>query len=137
MSARFAAKDMHTRKRVEIEKAVQEKMRTVLDSRGFEIEAVLLKSIRLPDRLAKSIEQRLQAEQESERMLFVLEQAKRKQREKIDAEGERTANEIITKGLSKPIISYLKIQAFRELAKSQNSKVIVTDGKGEFLIQGN
>jgi len=46
--SRFFAKDMHTIKRAEIEEDIRIRMQSLLSDRGFEIEAVLLKTIQLP-----------------------------------------------------------------------------------------
>ena len=86
-----------------------------------------------------SIEQKLQAEQDALRMKFVLEQEKLEaQRKLIEAEGVRDAQKILAQGLlTKQILEFKSIEAFIELAKSQNSKVIITDGKTPYLIQNN
>ena len=46
--SRFFAKDMHTSKRSIIEEEIRVRMQDLLSDRGFEIEAVLLKTIQLP-----------------------------------------------------------------------------------------
>ncbi len=135
VSARFFAKDMHTGRRAEIEKEVQEHMQRLLEDRGFEIEAVLMKSIRLPDRLNQAIEEKLQAEQDAQRMEFVLDREKREaERLKIQAEGIRDAQRIITEGLNPLIIQFRSLEVMQELAKSPNTKIIITDGKTPYLI---
>jgi len=48
---------------------------------------------------------------------------------KIEAEARMEANTMIAKSLSPLIIQYYQIEAFKELAISNNSKVIITDGK--------
>lgn len=63
---------MHSAKRSEIEKEIQKRLAEVCEEKGFIIEAVLLKSISLPPGLTKSIETKLEAEQEALRMEFVL-----------------------------------------------------------------
>lgn len=60
--ARFFAKDMHSGKRGVIEKEIQAHMDSILKKRGFNIEAVLLKSIKLPSGLYNAIESKLRAE---------------------------------------------------------------------------
>jgi prohibitin 1 len=135
VTANFLAKDMHSGKRYEIESKIQERMNALLISRGVQIEAVLLKSISLPGGLASSIEQKLQAEQDAERMKYILQQEKLEaERRKIEAEGTRDAQKILSQGLSSEIIKLRSIEAFRELAKSNNAKVIITDGKTPYLI---
>lgn len=136
--ARYNAKDMHSGMRATIERAIADRMSEILNDRGIIIEEVLLKSIQLPNALAMSIEQKLQAEQDAMRMKFVLEQEKLEaQRKLIEAEGVRDAQKILSESLTKQILEFKSIEAFIELAKSQNSKVIITDGKTPYLIKND
>ena len=133
--ARFMAKDMHSGKRNEIEKAIAVNMNELLQSRGIIIEAVLMKSISLPPGLYSSIEGRLEAEQEALRMQFVLDQEKREaERKVIQAKGERDAQLILSEGLTKEIIQLRSLEAFLKLAESPGAKVIITDGQAPFFI---
>jgi regulator of protease activity HflC (stomatin/prohibitin superfamily) len=94
-----------------------------------------MKSIRLPAGLATSIERKLQAEQDAMRMKFVIQQSKLEaERKIIESTGERDAQKILSQGLTSQIIKIRSIEAFKELALSPNSKVIITDGKTPFLI---
>lgn len=133
--SRFFAKDMHSAQRANIEKEIATQMNGLLVPRGFEIEAVLLKNIQLPAGLARAVEEKLEAEQDAQRMEFLLDREKREaQRKKIEAEGIRDSQKIIAEGLTKGIIEWQSIEAFRELSKSPNSKIIITDGKAPMLI---
>lgn len=80
VTARFMAKDMHSGARAVIEKEISGRMNEILEPRGIQIEDVLMKSIQLPPGLSQAIEEKLEAEQEAQRMEFV------KQRETADAE---------------------------------------------------
>jgi len=135
ISAEYFAKDMHSLKRNEIEKSIQNKMNGILNSRGFQIEAVLLKSIMLPDRLSSAIEDKLRAEQEFQQMEFVVKrEEKEADRKRVQAEGIRDAQRIINESLSPLLIQYQSIEAFRELSRSNNAKVIITDGKSPMIV---
>lgn len=134
--SRFYAKDMHTIKRAEIEDEIKTRMQDLLASRGFEIEAVLLKTIQLPPGLYMAVEDKLEAEQEAQRMEFVLQRERLEaDRRKVEAEGIRDAQKILQEGISPQIIQWQSIEAFKELAKSPGSRVIITDGKAPFLIE--
>ncbi|MEN8886076.1 MAG: prohibitin family protein, partial [Winogradskyella sp.] len=86
--SQFFAKDMHSGKRADIEEAIKAKMEQTLTKQGIIIEAVLMKSIQLPLGLSRSIEQKLQAEQDAMRMEFILQQERLEaQRKIIEAEG--------------------------------------------------
>lgn len=125
--AKFLAKDMHSGKRGEIERSIQLKMAENLEQKGIIIEAVLLKTIKLPDGLYSSIESRLEAEQDAMRMQFIIEQEKLEaQRKIIEAEGTRDAQIILSEGLTEEILRLKSIEAYLQLAKSDGAKVIIT-----------
>ncbi|MEM8908622.1 MAG: prohibitin family protein, partial [Bacteroidota bacterium] len=138
VTSRFYAKDMHTGERATIEKAIRDQMMVLMDGKGIEVEAVLLKSIQLPRSLARAIEEKLEAEQQAQRMEFVLEQAKREAEQKrIEAKGTRDAQLIIAEGLDEKILQFKSIEAFRELSKSSNAKVIITDGDLPMIMESD
>lgn len=92
VTARFLAKDMHSGERAIIEKQIRTRMTEILEEKGIVVENVLMKSIQLPQGLARSIEEKLQAEQDAQRMEFVKQQEERNaERLLIQAEGERNA----------------------------------------------
>jgi prohibitin 1 len=133
--SRFFAKDMHSAQRATIEKEITTQMSGLLNPRGFEIEAVLLKNIQLPANLYRAVEEKLEAEQHAQRMEFLLQREKLEaQRKMIEAQGVRDAQKIIAEGLSRPVIEWQSIEAFKELAKSNNAKILITDGKTPMLI---
>lgn len=129
VTSRFFAKDMHSGERATIEIAIRDQMMVLMKGKGIEVEAVLLKSITLPRTLAMAIESKLEAEQQSQQMEFVLQQARQgADQKRIEAEGIRDAQLIIAEGLNAKILQFKSIEAFQELAKSPNAKVIITDG---------
>lgn len=133
--AQFMAKDMHSGRRSEIEAQISEVMNGYLQPRGITIEAVLLKSIQLPEGLYNSIQERLEAEQEVLRMEYVLKQEKLEaERLVVEAEGRRDAQKILADGLTEEILKLKSIEAFLELATSSGAKVIITDGKADLLL---
>ncbi|MEN8965757.1 MAG: prohibitin family protein [Polaribacter sp.] len=137
--AQYFAKDMHSGKRAEIELEVKKKMQINLEmqAEGIDLIGVLMKRVQLPRGLANSIERKLQAEQDAMRLKFVIDQEKLEaERKIINAKGERDAQLIIAEGLTPGIIRLKAIEAFKELAKSENAKTIITDGKTP-LIVGN
>jgi regulator of protease activity HflC (stomatin/prohibitin superfamily) len=127
---------MHSGMRSEIEQAIKEKMASNLEDKGIVVEAVLMKSIQLPSGLSKSIEEKLQAEQDAMRMVFILDQEKLEaDRKRIEATGTKDAQKILSEGLTEEILRLRSIEALLELSKSPNSKVIITEGKTPFVIE--
>ncbi|MCH7399328.1 prohibitin family protein [Belliella sp. DSM 107340] len=135
VTAQYMAKDMHSGMRGQIENQIQDRMHESLLERGFIIERVLMKSIKLPAELSRAIERKLQAEQEAQQMEYVLDRERKEaERRRIEAEGTRDAQKILAEGLVREIIELRSIEAFRELANSPNTKIIITDGKTPYLI---
>ncbi|OAV44254.1 prohibitin family protein [Lewinella sp. 4G2] len=136
VSARYFAKDMHTGERAIIEEAIREQMAKNLAPRGIVLETVLIKSIQLPENLARAIEEKLEAEQEALRMQFVLQQTRQQaEQQRIQAEGTRDAQLIIAEGLTPEILRFKALEAYLELAKSPNTKVIVPGGDTPIMIE--
>ncbi|MEK6481511.1 prohibitin family protein [Catalinimonas sp. 4WD22] len=134
--SQFFAKDMHSSQRAHIEQAIASRMESLLKPRGFEVEAVLLKNIQLPSGLAQAVEHKLEAEQDAQRMEFLLQRERLEaQRKMVEAEGIRDAQRVISEGLNKDIIQWQTVEAFKELAQSPNAKVIITNGNTPMLIE--
>ena len=97
--SKYDAKDMHSAKRAEIEGEIKKRMVEICAPKGFIIESILLKSIVLPGGLSKSIEAKLEAEQDALRMQFVLDRQRQEaQRQIIDAEGAKEIARIQAEG---------------------------------------
>jgi prohibitin 1 len=94
--------------------------------RGIVIENVLLRDLQLPDTLKNAIEAKQQAEQEAQRMEFVLLKEKQEaERKRVEAAGIKDFQNIVTQGISDKLLEWKGIEATVELSKSQNAKVVV------------
>lgn len=99
------------------------------------LEQLLVRNITLPTSVKSAIESKINAEQESQKMQFVL--AKERQeadRKRVEAQGIADYQKILSTGLSDKLLQYEMIKAQKELALSSNSKVIVMGSKGTPLI---
>lgn len=137
ISSQYFAKDLHTGQRSIIEKDIQKLMNGQLKDRGFVVESVLLKSIVLPVGLTKAIGEKLEAEQDAQRMEFVLNKERLEATRKIiEAQGVRDAQKIVAEGLSPMLLRFKTIEAFYKLSTSPNAKVIITNGDQPLMING-
>jgi regulator of protease activity HflC (stomatin/prohibitin superfamily) len=138
VTSKYYAKDMHSGNRAAIEAAIRDLMMVTLKDKGIMVENVLLKSIVLPRNLTKAIEEKLEAEQQAQRMEFVLQQERQEaERKRIQAAGERDANRIIGEGLSQDILQFKALDAWLKLSQSPNSKVIITNGTVPMVMNPN
>ena len=133
--SRFFAKDMHSVQRAVIEKEISDAMNKLLKPRGFEVENVLLKSIKLPDGLTRAIEAKLESEQRSQQMQFELDRERQEaDRRIIEATGKRDAQKILSQGLTEEILKLRSIEAIEKLSISPNAKIIMTNGANTPMI---
>ncbi len=113
--AEYDAKDIYSEKRQEAAQQIADKLREKVGPRGIEMEEVLLRHVELPADLAQSIQQKLQAEQEAQRYDFILQtEEKEAERKRIEAEGQRDAQQIINQSLTPRYLEYLYINSLKD-----------------------
>lgn len=113
--AQYNAVDIYAEKRNELTQEIQKKLEQVINPRGIIIESVLLRNVSLPAGLTQSIEEKLQADQDAQRMEFVLDkETKEAQRKRIQAEGQRDAQKIINESLTDKYLDYLYINELKD-----------------------
>lgn len=130
----YTPEELYASKRQEIETKIEESTRLILDDNYVQLKALLFRSIKLPQTIKTSIEQKLAAEQEAQKYEFLIEKEKKEaERRKIDAEGKAAANKILSESITDNILREKGISATEELSKSPNTKVIVIGGGSDGL----
>ena len=105
-------------------------------AKGLVLEQVLVRDIKLPDSVKLAIEAKINAEQESQKMQFVLDKERQEaDRKRVEAQGIADSQRIVAESLSPQLLQYEQIKAFKELAGSPNAKLVLTDGKTTTLLQ--
>jgi len=133
--ARYEVKELYSTDRVKIEHAIADQLRNQIGQYGFVVETVLLRDIIMPKDILAAIESKVQAEQQALAMEFAVQRQRREaERQVIEAEGVRKAQETINQALTKDALQYRYIDALKALSMSQNSKVIVMDKDASMLI---
>lgn len=114
------AKALYTSEREMLAQATFDSLKNLIGERGIVIERVLLRAITLPPTVSGAIEQKLKAEQEAERMKFVLQkETQEAERKRIEAQGIRDAQAIIAQSLTSQYLHYLWVNTL-----NQNPNVI-------------
>lgn len=125
----YTPEELYSTKRREIEAEIEAATREVLGKNYVELRALLFRSIKLPETIKNSIEEKLRADQEAQKQKYLIEKAKLEaEQRKIEAQGKADANRILNASLTDRILQEKGIQATEELAKSQNSKIVVIGG---------
>ncbi len=134
VTASYDARALYTAERETLAKQMESELSKLVKPRGITIEAAPLRRIVLPPGLTASIEEKLKAEQESQRMQFVLErETQEAERKRIEAKGIADFQDIVSKGISDQLLKWKGIEATEKLANSSNSKVIVIGSGKEGL----
>ena len=131
----YDAVALFSSKRDEFQSRIFKGIEADFKARGFFLENLLVRNITLPNAVKGTIEQKIQAEQESQKMQFVL--AKERQeadRKRVEAQGIADYQRIISESLTERQLQYEQIKATMEIAKSQNAKIIMMGGKSAPVI---
>jgi regulator of protease activity HflC (stomatin/prohibitin superfamily) len=126
----YQAVDLFGSKRDEFQQRIYKGIEGDFKSRGLMLEQLLVRNIALPASVKASIEAKINAEQDAKKMEYVLQkETQEAQRKRVEAQGIADYQRIINIGLTDQQLQYQQIIAMKELALSQNAKVIVM-GKG-------
>lgn len=130
VTAGFEAKALYTSEREHLSKLILDELEKLTSYRGITVESAPLRRVGLPAGLSASIEQKLQAEQESQRMQFILTKEKQEaDRKRIEAQGISDFQKIVNQGLNEQLLRWKGIEATEKLANSPNTKIVIVGGK--------
>ncbi|MEJ7676353.1 MAG: prohibitin family protein [Segetibacter sp.] len=134
-SVYYTAIDLYSTKRDEFQTRIYKTIEDNFKKRGLELEQLLVRNITLPNRVKAAIEEKINAEQEAQKMLFVLQKERQEaERKRVEAQGIADYQRIINTGLTSNQLQYEQIKAMKEIALSQNSKVIIMGSKTPVII---
>jgi len=134
----YDAVALYSSKRDEFQAKIFETINKSFSKRGLELEQLLVRNITLPASVKASIESKINAEQDAQKMTFVLQKERQEaERKRVEAQGIADYQKILSTGLSDRQLQYETILAQKEIAKSQNAKVIIMgNNKGTPIILG-
>lgn len=126
VTAANTAASLYSDARENIAQQIMADLQRQVQPRGIVVEKVLLRDLQLPDTLKHAIEAKQQAQQEAQRMEYVLQREKQEaERKRVEAAGIKDFQHIVTEGISDKLLEWKGIEATIELARSQNSKVVI------------
>jgi len=125
-TASFQASALYSVEREQLAIQIQQELSKVVGPRGVIIESTPLRGVGLPPQLTEAIEQKQRADQESQRMEFILTKEKQEaDRKRIEAQGIADFQRIVAAGISEQLLRWKGIEATLKIAESTNSKVVV------------
>jgi regulator of protease activity HflC (stomatin/prohibitin superfamily) len=126
----YDAVALYSTKRAEFQQRIFKTIEADFKSRGLVLEQLLIRNINLPTSVKTTIESKINAEQEAQKMIFVLQKEKQEaERKRVEAQGIADYQKIISSGLTDKQLQYEQIKAQKEIATSPNAKIIFM-GKG-------
>lgn len=127
----YDAVALYSTRRDEFQNRIYKSIEADFRKRGLLLEQLLIRKINLPASVKLTIESKISAEQEAQKMQFVLQKEKQEaERKRVEAQGIADYQKIISTGLSDKQLQYEQIKAQRELAASPNAKIIIMGGRG-------
>ena len=126
----YQAIELFSTKRDEFQQRIYKSIEEDFKKRGLLLEQLLVRNITLPNSVKASIESKINAEQDAKKMEFVLQKERQEaERKRVEAQGIADYQRIINTGLTDQQLQYEQIKAMKEIALSQNSKIVIM-GKG-------
>jgi regulator of protease activity HflC (stomatin/prohibitin superfamily) len=126
VTAANTASALYSDSREDIARQILTELRNQVQPRGVVVENVLLRDLQLPETLKRAIEAKQQAQQEAQRMEFVLQRERQEaERKRMEAAGIKDFQDIVAQGISEKLLEWKGIEATIELSRSANTKVIV------------
>ena len=126
----YQAIELFSTKRDQFQNRIYKSIENDFKKRGLLLEQLLVRNITLPASVRAAIEAKINAEQEAQKMQFVLQKENQEaERKRVEARGISDYQRIINESLTDRQLQYENIKAMKELALSQNSKMIIM-GKG-------
>ena len=131
----YDAVELYSTKRDEFQTRIFKGIDDEFNKRGLILENLLVRNISLPQTVKLTIESKINAEQDAQKMQFVLQKEKQEaERKRVEAQGIADYQRIISEGLSEKQLRYEQIKAYKEIASSTNTKVIIMPDKGSNFI---
>jgi regulator of protease activity HflC (stomatin/prohibitin superfamily) len=125
----YQAVDLYSTKREEFQFKINKTISDNFAKNGLEVQQILVRNITLPASVRESIESKIQAEQDAQKMTFVLQKERQEaDRKRVEAQGIADYQKIISTGLTDKQLQYQSILAQQAIATSPNTKIIIMGG---------
>jgi len=124
----YDAVALYSTKRDEFQARIFATIESNFKERGLMLEQLLVRNLTLPASVKATIESKINAEQDAQKMTFVLQKERQEaERKRVEAQGIADYQKILSTGLSDKLLQYEMIKA---ISASPNSKLIfMTNGK--------
>ncbi|HLF15417.1 MAG TPA: prohibitin family protein [Bacteroidota bacterium] len=126
VAANFNASALYSTERERLGESIMAELSKIVGQRGVIIESTPLRNVALPLQLTEAIEQKQRADQESQRMEFILTKERQEaDRKRVEAQGVADFQKIVATTISEQLLRWKGIEATLKIAESNNAKVVI------------
>ncbi len=126
VAANFNASALYSTERERLGENIMAELSKIVGQRGVIIESTPLRNVALPSQLTDAIEQKQRADQESQRMEFILTKERQEaDRKRVEAQGVADFQRIVATTISEQLLRWKGIEATLKIAESTNAKVVI------------
>ncbi len=131
----YDAIELYSTKRDDFQIRIFKSIEDEFKRRGLILENLLVRNITLPQTVKQTIESKINAEQDAQKMQFVLQKEKQEaDRKRLEAQGIADYQRIINEALTDKQLRYEQIKAYKEMALSENSKIVIMPASGNIIL---
>jgi prohibitin 1 len=131
---KYLPEELYSTKRDIIQEEIYHETDSILRTKHIHLDAVLIRSVKLPASIAEAIERKLRQEQEAMEYEFrIQKEQKEAERKRIEALGIKQFQDIVSSGLNPYLLRWKGIEATQALANSPNTKIIIIGSPKEGL----
>lgn len=123
---KFKPEEIYSSKREEIASEILSEMTAIMADKFISIENIIIRNVGLPPSISEAINAKLEADQDAQKMEFVLLKEKQEaERKRIEAQGISDFQKIVASGVTPSLLTWKGIEATQKLAESPNAKVVI------------
>lgn len=126
IAGRFTPEELYSTKREEIAGLMLAAVQDKVKDKFVYFESIMIRDVSLPQRISEAINEKLAAQQEAQRMAFILQKEQQEaERKRIEAQGIADFQKIVSQGINDKLLEWKGIETTEKLAQSPNAKVVI------------
>lgn len=130
----YKPEEIYSTKREQIASELIEELSEAMEDKFITVENVLIRDVKIPDKISEAINFKLAADQEAQRMQFMINKEKLEaERKRIEAQGIADFQKIVSAGITSSLLKWKGIEATIKIAESPNTKIVVVGNDANSL----
>jgi regulator of protease activity HflC (stomatin/prohibitin superfamily) len=136
VAGRYKPEEIYSTKREELQSELMSGLSSDMTERYILVQNVLVRDVKIPAKISEAINFKLEADQEAQRMKFIIEKEKLEaDRKRTEAQGIADFQKIVAAGITPSYLKWKGIEATLKIAESPNTKVVIVgNGSGDLPI---